>query len=101
MDKQNVIEIILWPYLVEGKEYHSPLPAELQEWYCYTCDGGHSIVCALAKDYQPGVDMTNYLVPVPVRTVLRGYEVRGDYIVVDLPYSEEIGLIAPPEDGEF
>lgn len=69
--------------------------------YAYCSDGGHSIVCCLKQDFQTGIDLTDFLLPVPVKSVLRGYQNLDGYIVVDLPYSTEIGLITSPEDDEF
>ena len=85
----------LGPYLVPGRTYPGSLPAGLAEWYCYTIDGGHSIACRLASDPDAG------LLPVPVRTVLRGYRVTAAGVIVDLPYDDELGIVTPPEDDEF
>jgi hypothetical protein len=101
MNPRQIIQKVLGKYLVLGKSYPKPLPKELQDWYCYTSDGGHSIVCVLKQHYRPGADLIEKLVPVPVKSVLRGYEQKGGYIVVDLPYSSEIGLMVPPGDDEF
>lgn len=88
-------------FYVSGKSYHSPLPSKLQEWYAYCSDGGHCIVCCLKSDYKADGDLTNYLLPVPVKSVLRGYETLRGYVVVDLPYSIDYGLVVPKDDDEF
>lgn len=98
---QQTVAYQLEGRLVAGKQYPAPLPADVLPWYAYTRDGGHSIVCALAQHYQPDTDLTDELVPVPVKTVLRGYTVRGGYVVVDAAYRPDVGLVTPPEDDEF
>ena len=83
------------------KSYPTPLPPELARWYCYPLDAGHSIVCLPKQFYQESADRTGYLVPVPVKTVLRGYEQLGEYIIVDVPYDSTLGLLPPQEDTEY
>jgi len=85
-----------------GKSYPGQLPDELQARYCYPIDCGHSIVVALKQFYPPGSDTGQVLVPAPVKAVLRvGYEQRDGYILVDLHYDNEIGLITQPGDEEY
>ena len=98
-DPRAAIERAIGPYLVRGRRYHSPLPPELHRWYAYTVDGGHSIVCRLRGHMTD--DPFSDLIPVPVQSVLRGYTVEGGYVVVDLPYDPDLGLITPEEDDEF
>ena len=103
MSPQQLIKSTLGPYLVRGKTYPSPLPTPLQLWYCYSQDGGHSIVVALAQYYAIGADPEGFLVPAPVKTVLshEWHEQEGYILVRGLEYSEELGLVTPPEDEEF
>jgi hypothetical protein len=105
MDKVKIIEKIFagTNYHVKGKQYHSPLPPELQDWYCYTVDGGHSILCLLEGQFgqQPSSLLWQSLCPVPVKTVMRGYRQYGNFIVVVADYSKDLGLITDPEDDEF
>lgn len=82
-------------------KYPQALPVELREKYIYTPDGGHSIQCVLKQHFAAGRDMSDFLVPVPVKAVLRGYEIIDGYAVVDLPYDTMLGLIVPEEDTEF
>jgi hypothetical protein len=89
-------------YLVPGHTYPAGLPAELQPWYCYTSDGGHSIMVAIAAHYQPGADPAEFLAPAPVRAVTRaGWQVRDGFVVADLRYDPDLGLIADEADTEF
>jgi hypothetical protein len=83
------------------KAYHTPLPPQLARWYCYPQDAGRSIVCVLKQHYRPDVGLTDYLIAVPVKTVMRGYEQLGEYVVVDVPYDSTLGLISPPDDTEY
>jgi hypothetical protein len=100
VNREFAIRRVLGDFLVPGRRYHFPLPPELAEWYCYTRDGGHSILVVLAADFAEG-DLTGKLVPAPVKAVLRGYKRRGDYIVCDLPYSEQLGLLVDSVDEEM
>jgi hypothetical protein len=57
--------------VVPGRKYHSPLPEELERFYCYLKDGGHSVVITLPSNSGP---IEDYGVPAPVKAVLRkGY----------------------------
>ncbi len=87
--------------LDKTKSYPKPLPAELERWYCYPIDAGHSIVCVLKEHYQTNTDLTNSLIPIPVKSVLRGYEVQGDYVIVDLHDDPDLGPIVPEGDDEY
>lgn len=97
----ETIERFLGPYLVQGKRYPTTLPEELSSWYCYTSDGGHSVVIAVKSKYHRKSTPDEFLVPAPVKTVLRGYEQRDGYILVDLPYDTVLGLVVPEGDDEF
>ena len=101
MTPQETVRLVCQDFLVAGKRYPSNLPADVEKWYAYCIDGGHCVVCVLKQDYKPDTDLTNFLVPVPVKTVLRSHQIKGGYVVVDVPYSEEIGLMAPEGDDEF
>lgn len=97
-------------FLVHGKQYPRPLPAEVEPWYCYTTDGGHClfvVVTSLAEEAsrQPvgAADLAfEAMVPAPVKAVLRaGYEVRDGRIWCDLPYDPDLGLVTDRDDDEF
>ncbi len=86
--------------VVPGMTYHSPLPKELERFYCYMKDGGHSVIIVLPSNPSPVED---YGIPAPVKAVLRsGYTItdRG-YVCCDLPYSRLVGLICDDDDTEF
>ncbi len=87
------------------KSYHSPLPQELVEWYRYSRDCGHSIICILkayeAEVFELSNDPCDFLIPVPVKAVLRSYTVSNDFIIADLDYSSATGLRVNPEDYEY
>lgn len=103
MNPQQVIEGNVGKYLVHGRSYPQPLPEELIQWYCYTSDGGHSIMAALESHYSPGADPAAFLVPAPVKAVIRaGYTISDDgYVVSDLPYNSQRGLVTQPGDAEY
>lgn len=89
-------------FLVRGKSYHSELPPIVRDWYCYTTDGGHSILCLIEDrfDYQDS-NLWQSLCPVPVKTVLRSNRIYAGFVVVRAKYDERVGLQTPPEDDEF
>jgi hypothetical protein len=101
MNPALLIQRLFGSSLDRTKSYPQTLPPELQRWYCYPLDGGHSIVVAIASRYASDRSPEEFLVPAPVKTVLRGYESRDGYIVVDLPYNNDVGLITPAGDEEF
>ncbi|WP_433257840.1 hypothetical protein ACQPYK_21660 [Streptosporangium sp. CA-135522] len=102
VDPAVVITRNLGHMLIPGRPYPGELPTELAPWHCYTPHDGHSIMVLLAQFASEG-DPEDYIVPLPVKSVLRaGWQVNGDgFIVIDLPYSTETGLVTPPEDDEY
>ncbi len=98
----TIITDALGAYLVTGKRYPTALPADLAPWYCYTSDGGHSIVVVLMNQVQPGATVTDFLVPAPVKAVLRaGYTLRDGFVWCDLHYDATLGLVTEPGDDEY
>jgi len=89
-------------YTVSGRQYPQALPPELEGAYCYTVDGGHSIIVVLENEYRPGTPVEEWLVAAPVRSVLRaGYSVRDGLVWCRLPYSSEFGLLTPEGEDEY
>lgn len=91
------------PNRIEAKSYHGNLSKDLASWYCYVSDAGHSILCAIKRIYNPYGNPEAFMVPVPVKTVLRvGYEkYYNRYLIVDVQYDNQVGLQVMPEDEEF
>jgi hypothetical protein len=50
-------------FVVPGKRYPAPLPPDLEACYCYTIDGGHSILVVLENVYREGEPVQGYLEP--------------------------------------
>lgn len=99
---KEIVKTISDESYIPEKSYPGNLPVEIQPWYAYYCNSGHSIVCCLKQYFEPGKDMTSELLPIPVKSVWRGgYEIMDGYIAVDLPYFSEIGLITLSEDEEY
>ena len=102
--KDVIADIIPASMIRSRKRYSEELPGYLAPWYLYlTGDGtgaGHMVLVALASAYQPGGDPAHFLVPVPVRTVLRlGWERTPDgFAVVALPHEPGYGVIVPDSD---
>lgn len=107
----TIIEQVMGPFIRRGMAYPKPLPPELQQWYCYAVDGGHSILAILPMHLAvwqgAGGDeeeIRQYLCPIPVKSVLRGWWTECGYVVASSPvlrYDPELGLVYPPEDEEF
>jgi hypothetical protein len=97
-------------FTIPEKRYPTPLPPALEANYCYTIDGGHSILVVLANEYREGEPVADYLTPAAVRTVLRqGYTVKEGpldgavhpFVWSRIPYSSEIGLLKDAGDIEY
>jgi hypothetical protein len=103
VDKKQIIEKFFegTSFLVRGKEYSAPLPHELAQWYCYTSDGGHSVLILIEGEFDEEHPRWQELCPAPVKSVLRSYRVVGDFVAARLDYDNNIGLITEAEDNEF
>lgn len=106
MNPRQIITESLGAYLTQPQPaYPRPLPADIAPWYCYTGDGGHSVLGLLAEQVELWTDNPlDYLVPIPVKSVLRGYRVEHGYIVStspDVGYDRNRGLLTPREDDEY
>jgi hypothetical protein len=89
-------------------KYYKPIPKELEDWYVFTLDGGHNIFVLLKQSKKelknnPQKSYEDFMVPCPVKTVLKGYTVNNDGIIVvdGLHYSKEKGLVIPEENFEY
>ena len=108
MNKQAIIEQTFSDIpnmLVKGKAYHSELSPEISGWYCYILDSGHCILSIAKphalKAFTPGNNPFDYLVGIPVKSVLRGYEVSSGFVVANVDYDDNFGVIVESEDDEF
>lgn len=106
MNEKAIIQASLGPYLKRPQPaYPMTLPADIAPWYCYTVDGGHSILAAIpvlltANPTKPD----SFLVPIPVKSVLRGYRIEQGFVVATSPaigYDRNLGLVVPREDDEY
>ncbi|MCU0631850.1 MAG: hypothetical protein MUC66_02605 [Methanolinea sp.] len=89
-------------WVLPGRQYPRPLPEGLRDFYCYTRDGGHSLLVVLENEYRHGEPLERFLVPAPARMVLtHGYRIKDGYLWSDLPYAKDIGLKVKDEDIEF
>lgn len=88
-----------------GMRYHSKLPAELDLWYCFLPDAGHSILCVLEQHFEIGMDLKDIgeiLIPLPVKTVLRSYRLNdGVPVVSGVKYDSAMGAMTPEVDVEL
>jgi len=85
-----------------GKHYHSALPEDLCLWYCYTLDGGHSILALIEGHFdENNPELWNEMCPCPVKSVLRNYRILKGFPVVPLQYDDTFGLVTEPKDDEY
>lgn len=86
--------------LKPGAQYPHELPPEIKPFYCYPIDCGHSILI-LPATFQDKHPVENWLVPAPVKTVLRlGWKKVDGVPVVSIDYDPDLGLVVPSEDEE-
>jgi len=89
-------------WVLAGRQYPHPLPDGLRTFYCYTRDGGHSLIVVLENEYRYGEPPERFVVPAPVKMVIRaGYLQKDGYLWSKLPYAKDIGLQVREEDIEF
>ena len=92
----------LGPWVLTGRSYPHPLPDDAAPFYCYTRDGGHSLLVVLENEYRAGEKPERFVIPAPVKTVLRaGYRVKDDLLWSTLPYERDSGLVVEEGDLEF
>jgi hypothetical protein len=102
VSNKETIRRVLGEFYGGEVPYHSSLLNELASWHCYATDSGHNILIILPMDYDDTSDLTGKLCPAPVKAVLRtGYQIRRGYVVCDLPYSPDVGLLTDPADDEW
>jgi hypothetical protein len=102
MNMKRIIEAQLMKHVQHGKSYPKPLPKELEDSYCYTKDGGHSIIVALENQWRVGKPIPDILVPAPVKTVLRlGWRIKDGYVWATIPYDNKFGLQVESGDDEY
>ncbi|WP_433635598.1 hypothetical protein [Nocardia sp. CA-120079] len=95
VDPATVIAATYGAYAIPGRRYPATLPPELEPWYLYTGDGGHSILITLGGEGEE--------VAAPVKAVLRtGWTITTKgYVRCDLPYDPNLGLVTDPDDDEY
>lgn len=80
---------------MRGRRYHTPLPPDLEPWYLYTTDGGHSILVTLGGEGEE--------IAAPVKSVLRqGWTITDTgFVHCALPYDPVLGLTVADGDAEY
>jgi hypothetical protein len=103
MNRADIIrEAGLEPWILPGRTYPHPIPKDLEPYYCYTRDGGHSILIVLENEYIQGSSPLRFIIPAPVKVVLKaGYRIRDGLVWAVLPYDREEGLQVASEDVEY
>ena len=88
--------------IVPNKPY-AGLPANMEDHHFYYKDTGHVIMCIpLCFRSKAKQNPDDWEVGVPARYVLtHTYIVEGDYIYIDVPYSDVFGVDVPDDFIEF
>ena len=93
------------PNFVRKIDDYPDLPDQLKEYCYYLSDQGYVLTVIpemLLKEHFGDMELWNYEVPVPVKYVLEhGYHVFEDYIAVDVPYDDEIGVYIDDGYNEY
>ena len=89
--------------LIVDISYPNTLPVELEPYYVYLKDAGHSILCVLKTHLNNARgQMDDYEIPIPVKYVLeKGYELQGDYVIVDAVYDSITGVDIDESYSEY
>ncbi|MFC1835404.1 hypothetical protein ACFL2Q_11825 [Thermodesulfobacteriota bacterium] len=88
----------------QADDYPGEIPPELTPFYAYDPQHGHCIriVPSTFEDEAMKGDVEAYVLPAPVRTVLRGgYRWVKGHPVAAIPFIPGHGLAVPPEDTEL
>ncbi len=103
MNRDDIIrEVGLEPWVLPGRTYPRPLPADLLPFYCYTRDGGHSLLVVVENEYRQGLSPMRFIVPAPVQLVLKaGYHLHDGLLWATLPYDRDEGLRVDDSDVEY
>lgn len=92
------------------KDNYPNLPTELEEFNWYIADAGHCIMAVplmfYAKARENNEALYYYEAPLPVKYVLeKGYKIvdinNNKHLVVDVPYTKELGVLTGSEYYEF
>ncbi|WP_433513905.1 hypothetical protein ACQP2T_61875 [Nonomuraea sp. CA-143628] len=103
MNPEAILDRCFGSIVTYSYPYWRDLPEELARWHLHTVDGGHCLAVAARSKFEGSDDPSEILVPIPVRSVERiGYEIRNGYIVCDLEYHPELGVVGDfGQDLEF
>jgi hypothetical protein len=110
--KENLWDMIQFDSVGEQKskaphtidDYEGTIPIDLHPFYIYLDQEGHCIrvIPSMMEDDALSGDPEEYLLPAPIKTVLRcGIRWIKGFPVAAVPYIPGYGLAVPPEDREF
>lgn len=91
-------------HMVKNISYPGQLPDELKPYHYYIADQGHCVMCVLECHLREAriLNWDDYELPVPVKYILeKGYHKQGDYIIVNVPYDPNIGMVVDEKYYEF
>lgn len=103
MNRNDIIrEAGLEPWVLPGRVYPHPLPDDLSPYYCYTRDGGHSLLVVVENEYRPGDSPVRFIIPAPVKMVMKSrYHQKDGLLWAVLPYDRDDGLRVDDKDIEY
>lgn len=103
MNRTEIIrEVGLEHWVLPDRTYPSPLPDDLLPYYCYTRDGGHSLLVVIENEYRKGESPVRFIIPAPVKMVLKaGYRLHNGLVWATLPYDRDDGLRVDFTDVEY
>ncbi|MDD1709430.1 MAG: hypothetical protein LUQ37_00810 [Methanoregulaceae archaeon] len=103
MNRSDIIrEVGLERWVLPDRSYPAPLPDDLLPYYCYTRDGGHSLLVVVENEYRQGLSPVRFIIPAPVKMVLKaGYRLQDGLLWATLPYDRDEGLRVDDTDVEY
>ena len=103
MNRTDIIrEAGLEPWVLPGRTYPHSLPDDLAPYYCYTRDGGHSILVVVENEYRPGDSPVRFIIPAPVKMVMKSrYHLKDGFVWAVLPYNRDDGIRVDNDDVEY
>ena len=103
MNRSDIIrEVGLERWVLPDRSYPSPLPDDPLTYYCYTRDGGHSLLVVVENEYRQGLSPVRFIIPAPVKMVLKaGYRLQDGLLWATLPYDRDEGLRVDDTDVEY
>ena len=100
-DVRNSLKDLDPAYYHKTSKNEYQVPEELRDLCYWFADSGYCIL-GVPKCFENEGAMWDYEVPIPAKYVLeKGWKKYGDYIIVDVPYDDETGLVVDEKYDEY